>query len=368
MFGENYSTMKTPQLSVIGTAFFVATLLATPAQSAVEDIQSLIAKGRYAEAITMADTDLSADPKDPQTRFLKGIALAEMNRSDDAIGVFSRLTEDYPELPEPYNNLAVLYAQQRDFEKARSALEMAIRTHPSYATAHENLGDVYARLASQAYNQALQIDSANTAAQSKLALIRELMTVSAPSGAATTVASARAAQSTPANASPAPQMPAAAEMRASDAPPPAGPAPAVAAESLPQEPAAVAAVESTAPIAAAQADAEQAVRDAVLGWAHAWSSKDVGAYLGFYTPDFRPANGKSHNTWKAERQQLVGEKPGEIEVALEDVEITTDGDTATAYFRQHYRSSGFNGSTDKTLRLVATNGEWRIREELIGRQ
>ena len=191
MFGENYSTMKTPQLSVIGTAFFVAALLATPAQSAVEDIQSLIAKGRYAEAITMADTDLSADPKDPQTRFLKGIALAEMNRSDDAIGVFSRLTEDYPELPEPYNNLAVLYAQQRDFEKARSALEMAIRTHPSYATAHENLGDVYARLASQAYNQALQIDSANTAAQSKLALIRELMTVSAPSGAATTVASAK---------------------------------------------------------------------------------------------------------------------------------------------------------------------------------
>jgi tetratricopeptide (TPR) repeat protein len=89
--------------------------------------------------------------------------------------VFSKLTEDYPELPEPYNNLAVIYAQQKQYDKAKQALEMAIRTHPSYATAHENLGDIYARLASQAYDKALQIDSSNSSAQNKLALIRDLM-------------------------------------------------------------------------------------------------------------------------------------------------------------------------------------------------
>ena len=85
--------------------------------------------------------------------------LTEQNKTDDAIKVFTELTEDYPELPEPYNNLAVLYATQGEYDKARKALEMAIRTHPSYAIAHENLGDIYATLASQAYDKALQLDS-----------------------------------------------------------------------------------------------------------------------------------------------------------------------------------------------------------------
>ena len=87
----------------------------------------------------------------------------ESGKPTDAIATFTKLTEDYPELPEPYNNLAVLYAGQSQFDKARAALEMAIRTNPSYATAHENLGDVYAKLASQAYNKALQLDAANAA-------------------------------------------------------------------------------------------------------------------------------------------------------------------------------------------------------------
>jgi tetratricopeptide (TPR) repeat protein len=88
--------------------------------------------------------------------------------------VFTALTEDYPELPEPYNNLAVLYASQGNYEKAKSALELAIHTHPSYATAHENLGDIYAQLASRAYDRALQLDKTNTAAQTKLAMVKEL--------------------------------------------------------------------------------------------------------------------------------------------------------------------------------------------------
>ena len=94
--------------------------------------------------------------------------------SSPNIAVFTKLSEDYPELPEPYNNLAVLYASQGQYDKARAALEMAIRTNPSYATAHENLGDVYAKLASQAYSKALQLDSNNTGVQPKLALIRDL--------------------------------------------------------------------------------------------------------------------------------------------------------------------------------------------------
>src|SRR5436190_13296039 len=113
-------------------------------------------------------------PRDPQGRFLKGILLAEMKRAPEAIQVFTGLTEDFPELPEPYNNLAVLYASQGNYDKAKAALELAIHTHPSYATAHENLGDVYAQLASRAYDRALQLDKNNTAAQVKLAMVKDL--------------------------------------------------------------------------------------------------------------------------------------------------------------------------------------------------
>lgn len=142
------------------------------------DINRLLKQKQYPQALEQVDKYLAGKPKDAQGRFLKGVVLTEMNRQNEAIDIFTKLTEDYPELPEPWNNLAVIYAQQQQYDKARTSLEMAIRTHPSYATAHENLGDIYARLASQAYGKALQLDSSNTSAQSKLALLRELMTTS----------------------------------------------------------------------------------------------------------------------------------------------------------------------------------------------
>jgi Flp pilus assembly protein TadD len=169
------------------------------------DVTQLLRQGKQADALARADQFLGGKPRDPQMRFLRGVILTEQGKTADAMTVFTRLTEDYPELPEPYNNLAVLYAGQSQFDKARASLEMAIRTNPSYSTAHENLGDVYAKLASQAYSRALELDATNTAVQPKLALIRELFAPSARGaqpGAAAAPTAAPAAQ-TPAAARPA---------------------------------------------------------------------------------------------------------------------------------------------------------------------
>ena len=141
----------------------------------IADIGKLLKGGQLDQASQRVDAYLASKPRDAQGQFLKGLIQTEQNKTTEAIATFTRLTELYPELPEPYNNLAVLYAGQGQYEKARSALEMAIRTHPSYATAHENLGDVYAKLASQAYDKALQLDSNNPTAQTKLALVRDLI-------------------------------------------------------------------------------------------------------------------------------------------------------------------------------------------------
>src|SRR5918992_2001439 len=140
----------------------------------LQDAAKLLKAGQHREALERVNKALAAKPRDAQTRFLKGVILTEQGNTREAIDIFTRLTQDFPELPEPYNNLAVIYAAQGQYEKARAALEQSIRTHPSYATAYENLGDVYAKLASQAYDKALQIDSSNTAAKQKLSLVREL--------------------------------------------------------------------------------------------------------------------------------------------------------------------------------------------------
>src|SRR5262245_52336771 len=141
----------------------------------LQDATRLMKAGQHQQALERVNKVLAAKPRDAQARFLKGLILTDQGNSKEAIDVFTKLTQDYPELPEPYNNLAVIYAAQGQYDKARVAIEQSIRTHPSYATAYENLGDVYAKLASQAYDKALQIDSSNKGAQNKLSLVRELV-------------------------------------------------------------------------------------------------------------------------------------------------------------------------------------------------
>ncbi|MGB4766085.1 MAG: tetratricopeptide repeat protein [Rugosibacter sp.] len=140
---------------------FILTCVFTPpgfalAQS-LDDVANLIDQHQYTPALAALAPYLEADPMDAHARFLKGVALSGAKQPEAAIAVFRGLTEDFPELPEPYNNLAVIYAQQDQLDNARQALEMAIRTHPSYATAHENLGDIYALLAQKSYSQAVQL-------------------------------------------------------------------------------------------------------------------------------------------------------------------------------------------------------------------
>ena len=143
--------------------------------SELNEARAALRAGNPAGALAAVDKHLAAKPQDADGRFLRGVILTELARPDEAFQVFVVLTQDFPELPEPYNNLAVLYAARGEYERARANLEMAIRAKPDYATAYENLGDVYARLSSQAYEKAAQLDARNRNAAAKLALARELV-------------------------------------------------------------------------------------------------------------------------------------------------------------------------------------------------
>ncbi len=160
-------------------ALFVAALLLTASHVVyadnIQDASKLLQQKQLGQALDKVNGVLAGQPKDARARFLKGLILTEQGNAADAIKIFTALTEDYPEQPEPYNNLAVLYASQGEYDKAKLSLEMAIRAHPSYATAHENLGDIYAKMASQAYDRALQLDQGNAATKAKLAMIQDLL-------------------------------------------------------------------------------------------------------------------------------------------------------------------------------------------------
>jgi tetratricopeptide (TPR) repeat protein len=294
------------------------------AANAYEDASKLFTQGNYAAALEKIETVISANPRDARARFLKGLILDKQNKPADAIKVFTALTEDYPELPEPYNNLAVLYASQGQYDKARKSLEMAIRTHPSYAIAHENLGDVYAKMASEAYDKALQLDRSNAAAQTKLAMIKDLFSGSV----------------VPGKGSPETTVVAATTPAATGKPGTAG------------KPA----------TQTAKADTD-AVLAAVNGWAKAWSGKNADAYLAYYAPNFQVPGGEARALWETTRRDRIV-KPKLIEVTIGSPRVSFDANgNAIVKFRQGYKSDTLNTSGAKTLTLVKNNDRWQILQE-----
>ena len=287
----------------------------------LQDAAKLLKAGQHQQALERVNRILASKPRDAQARFLKGLIFTDQGNTKDAIEIFTKLSQDYPELPEPYNNLAVIYAAQGQYEKARAALEQSIRTHPSYATAYENLGDVYAKLASQAYDKALQLDSSNTAAQNKLSLVRDLVgSPAAPGGKE-----------------------------------PAKP-PVVQAQKAPEKP-----VPAPAEKPAANPNAE--IVESLNRWAQAWSKKDADGYLSHYAKDFKTPKGEPRAQWEKERRARIA-APKSISVAIASPKVTIHGDNqASVTFRQTYQSDVLKASGTKTVVMVRDGGRWQIQQE-----
>lgn len=125
-------------------------------------------------ALQQAAEAAAAAPQNASLRFRHGLALLDLKRDDEALQVFERLTQDFPELPEPYNNIALLHVRAGRLEPARLALEAALRNDPAHALARRNLGDVYLLLALQAWEAAAEALPADRALQQRLTLAREL--------------------------------------------------------------------------------------------------------------------------------------------------------------------------------------------------
>jgi hypothetical protein len=409
---EKYNTMvflKTflSRASRRGALLALALLVASPTLRA-DDLQEaarLSRAGQSQQALEQINRFLAVKPHDMQARFMKGTILAELGNSKEAADIFLKLTQDYPELPEPYNNLAVLYAAQGQYDKARAALEQSLRTHPSYATAYENLSGIYAKLATQAYDKALQLDTAGTSSSSnKLALVHELVPVASraaqPVAVAVASASATASDAAPVNgidvtpaadkrtvvsgagesgaakektvvAAVKPAVPAASTPLAAPSsqqvvsPPQAVQAP----HAAPQPRVAPSQVAASSPQAVptqrAAPSPQSEVVETVRAWAAAWSKKDAKAYLAFYAKEFKTPRGEPRASWEQARRARIT-APKSISVTILSPRVEVRGDSkASVRFRQSYRSDVFTGNSSKSLTLVKSDGRWLIMEESV---
>ncbi len=311
---------------------------AAGAAGSLEAARKLAAQGDPAAALRMVDQQLGGDPDLPEGLFLKGVLLVELRRAEEARTIFERLIELQPDLPEPYNNLAVIQAAAGDYESAVATLRKSLQTHSSYRTAYENLTKIYTQLASDAYSQALEAPPAERPEVVELVLLGtlgEFVGVRADSGDEPT---------------PEAQI-AATEPTAVTQSPPA-PAPAPRGEAGPPAPA----VSGPGPTA-------ESVAPFVESWRSAWQDQRVNDYLAAYSKDFRPADGTSRDLWSAQRRERLA-APEFIRVTLAYLdEPRVDGATAEIRFLQSYESDTFQDRVTKTLRLTWEDGGWKILEE-----
>lgn len=305
---------------------------AGPAED-TKEAKKLFEAGKFDQALAKVTAALALQPKDLEGRFLKGMILIDLKKTTDAIQVFTSLTQDYPEQPEPYNNLAALYSAQGNYEKAKAALELAIYTHPTYATAYENLGDIYAQMAWRSYDKVLQLDKNNLDAPRKLSMVRAIVTLPRIGNDPTQVAMAPKGE-TKANSK--------------------------------VEPGKSAATPAVKPANnAAKGEVSDEVKTTVLAWAGAWAAKDTAAYLGFYAPDFETPKGMTRAAWEAQRKARIEPKKS-ITVDVKILKTTLQGNVATVVFHQSYRADAIKSDNTKTMVMAKTGDRWLIRSARDG--
>lgn len=292
-----------------------------------DEINKLIGEKRYQEALNQINVQLNAQPKDAEALFLQAVTLSKLERNKEAIAVYKKLIDSYPNLPEPRNNLAVLQVRQGELQNSEQALQSALNTDPTYATVHNNLSDLYKALASIAYNKALNPGNGKQAAaipETRLRLIDELRSYK-PASAEIKTANSTTAAVTKITSEKAPQRPVATKN---------------------EKPAVPADIEGS-----------------VIAWADAWSQQDTEDYLNSYSASFIPPGGITRETWNEQRRNRI-KGPTFIKVDIEQMKIQPLNDQiASVTFKQRYRSDRLSSTTHKQLLLTLEDGAWRIVQE-----
>jgi tetratricopeptide (TPR) repeat protein len=141
------------------------------------DVRKLLRQAKYSQALLLVNKGLVNNPRDPQMRFWQGFIFEQLGQPEMALQVYLGLTQDYPELAEPHNNLGVLYAAKGDYPNAKASLDAALRANPNYAAAHENMGDLLINMARQSYERSLAAEPKQSTPAQKIERLKPVLAI-----------------------------------------------------------------------------------------------------------------------------------------------------------------------------------------------
>ncbi len=165
---------QSPAIPTPYTAPDAATAAVQSLPAGIRAIDRQRREGHPEDALKAADAWIASHPEDTAGPFMRGLALADLGRLDEAIATLEALANAHPELDQPLNNLAVLHARRGALDRAREALEQALRANPKNTIALANLADLHLRLAIDAYQQLTRLDPTHLTAARNLLKLREL--------------------------------------------------------------------------------------------------------------------------------------------------------------------------------------------------
>ena len=119
-------------------------------------IDRLIVEKEYRDALKQIDLALKANSRNVQLQFKRAVIYSRMGNNRRAKEAFNDLISRYPEIVEPYNNLAAIYASEGNLSKARDLLNKATTVNPNFAMSYENLADLELQSPDPDLNMALQ--------------------------------------------------------------------------------------------------------------------------------------------------------------------------------------------------------------------
>ena len=302
--------------------------------NSLQQLEKELASNKYASAATTGLSMLRESPDDTQVKFLTAVALQKNNQPLLAKKYYQQIIKTHPKLPEPRNNLAMIYLQQGQHDQAVDLLITSLKTHPAYATAWLNLSNVYRGLASEAYRRALSEEKDPSSVVHKIQLTALTSLHSLPKTTPALqpenkpVQLAKIQEPEPKKVKPVKQI--------------------------------TAMVDDNPPMA--KMTSESALIKLVQDWANAWSNKDFKSYLNSYTMDFkgRKAN---HEQWRQYRKSRIN-RPGKINIQLSNIRVKSQTQNQVIIdFHQAYSSPNYSDKVVKRLYLSKSGNQWKISRE-----
>jgi tetratricopeptide (TPR) repeat protein len=290
-------------------ALLFCSLCVKPVFSAtpIEEIQRLIDQNSFSLAATTGDQILIEQPTNAKIQFLTAYAYQMDQQMNRAKELYEHLIQEYPELPEPRNNLAMIYLDKGNSDKASQLLIDALNTHSSYSMAYNNLGRIYRSIASATYRQAVS-ESNQPVESPKIELI------------------------------------------------------ALSNLSLPDPPVIV-----TQPVIRSvvnSANVQTLLIEQVKKWAKSWNDKDFPTYISFYSANHSPSF-DTHIAWVEHRRNRIM-RPGTINVVVSDIEIREQGEnSAIINFKQTYDSLNYSDKVLKQIGFRRIGSTWKISDERV---